>query len=456
MQYKIPQNVQRTDRILGPFTLRQFLYLIAGSSLGYIVFSMASKLSGSNELGFLFGVIVFACMGSFAVIEIQGKPLPEFITAMIMFSLRPKHRIWQKDIYVPDIAFMPPKKEEEEEETEPKNISQMKNELEKLAHILDTRGWGELTEDTEEEPETEPLPGEEPEEKPKMDTGQEKKISTIEKLTPEEKAVREELEKEKKEAKKVSTSLKKELISKERLEAKTEKPPIKKEVEPKKEPVKEEISAQPKEEKALPVPKEEKALPAPSRTSRVVQVKKQVAKTINQMEKEIAEKAIKQKEMIKKFKSTVSEIEHIFKKPPKLKVPSKQKIKIIPTVSFLMPESTKEKEQPYVEEYKIDLGNRITTPRFEESATNIRVDETKLEDVLENTKGMKTLKRELEEVETALKKQRTKKKPRIIKGGGSIVDIKKEENSFKKVDGRKSLRENIKKAQKINLERKKK
>ena len=39
-QYKIPQNIDVEDKILGPFTLKQFLYIMVGGILIYVFFNM--------------------------------------------------------------------------------------------------------------------------------------------------------------------------------------------------------------------------------------------------------------------------------------------------------------------------------------------------------------------------------------------------------------------------------
>lgn len=131
MQYKIPQDVQREDKIIGPFSLKQFLYLLTGAMVGYMCFSIIGKIAGSTGIGGMAGLITFAGISAFAVIEVQGKPLPEFISAFIVFMLRPRNRIWQKDIYIPDIAVIPSKKKEET--SIPKDPSQIRTELEKLS-----------------------------------------------------------------------------------------------------------------------------------------------------------------------------------------------------------------------------------------------------------------------------------------------------------------------------------
>jgi len=363
--------------------------------------------------------------------------------------------------------FLLKKKEGEEEVSQPKDISQMKTELEKLAHVLDTRGWGKLAEETE-GVEEEPLPGEEYEEEeaeeeetpakepekaePKIsdkELGKERKAKIkewhkvkkeVEKeleaaaIPTEKPAIRPAEEKmpEAKEVLPTEPEIKPEAAQKQTPPPKVPEPPIARKAEevqfkqtpaPPKPP-----QAAPAQKKILPAPLPEKVLPAPSRLSRARQVKRQVAQTISQMEKGIAKKAVEQKEMIKKFKSTVSEIEKIFQKPPKPNAPKKLEVNIIPSVSLATGTPTEEtKKEPYLEEYKINLGNRITTPRVSEPATNIRVDETRLEDVLEGAQKMKTLKKELKEVGVAMEKQRHKKKPHIIKSGESIVGLEKKE-----------------------------
>lgn len=406
MQYKIPQDVQREDKIIGPFTLQQFLYLISGAMMGYIVFSIVSKIAHSFGVGFLFGIIFFAAIGAFAVIEIQGKSLPDFVVAFILFSLRPRKRVWQKDIFIPDIAYIPTKKKEG---APPKDPSQIKSELEKLSHVLDTRGWGKLAEEEEEietmykkvlEEEEAPPPPEK-EEIP-MDVGITRRVKKeafkkggevqikpeIARGIPAQEAVK----------KKEAEITKKEVAEKEaQLEAKKEA----------------------LEKRAEEEVKRQKIIQEEFRKSQKI-IQKEI-------KEEIKKKNIQRKENIKKLRDEVSKIEEAVKNPPKPKVRKKLEFNLIPRIHLPWPTKKVQKEtrKPYVEEYKIDLENRVTTPRIETPVTNIKIDENKLEDILEDTERIKTLKKEFEEVETALKKQQTKKRPHIIKEPGSYFELKR-------------------------------
>ncbi|NTU69405.1 hypothetical protein HGB13_01055 [bacterium] len=136
-QYKVPQNTQRDDQIFGPFTLRQFLYILGGGMAGYMVFIVFNRISSSTAI--MLGLMSFMLVASFAVLKVQGMALPEYLTALIVYLAKPRRRIWQKDIFTPDIAFF--KTEEVTQEQPHVNPAEVKSRLDQLAHVLDTRGW---------------------------------------------------------------------------------------------------------------------------------------------------------------------------------------------------------------------------------------------------------------------------------------------------------------------------
>ena len=392
MQYKIPQDVQREDKIIWGLTLRQFLYLLSGAMVGYLVFSIISKITHSFSAGFLFGIIFFAFIGAFAVIEIKGKSLPDFVVAFILFSLRSRKRVWQKDIFIPDIAYIPTKKKEE---APPKDPSQIKSELEKLAHVLDTRGWGELTEQV-------------PTASVGIPTLVGKEIKTMYKKVAEEEEAPPPAEKEEVPTEVGITSM------------------VKKEA-PKKE---EKIQIKPEIAREIPV-KEAPTASVEKEVKRQKIIQEEFKKSEALIKKEIEERLKKKKalrkENIKKLKDAVSKIEKTVKKPPKPGIRKKLRINLIPEIHLPWPTKKRQKEvrKPYVEEYKIDMENRVTTPRVEAPVTNIKVDESELEDILEDTERIKTIKKELQKVEVALKNQKTKKRPHIIKEPGSYLELKR-------------------------------
>ena len=94
MQFKVPQNIDMEDKIIGPLTLTQFFYLLFG---GVIIYTLFGKLAITGY-PFLFWILAIP-IGSFsfamAFVKIQDRPFPSFFFAMIKFITTPRARSWQ-------------------------------------------------------------------------------------------------------------------------------------------------------------------------------------------------------------------------------------------------------------------------------------------------------------------------------------------------------------------------
>lgn len=130
-QYKVPQEVETEDTIVGSLTLKQFLKLLTGCGLAYIIYT-----SFPLYIFFFLGVpvLIFSLLSSFC--KIGGQPFEKFLWATISYWFRPQKRVWKKVLEEKEEKIITPKKEERKVPS--KKVS--KSELEKLAYILDTRG----------------------------------------------------------------------------------------------------------------------------------------------------------------------------------------------------------------------------------------------------------------------------------------------------------------------------
>jgi len=133
MQFKVPQNIDMEDKIVGPLTLVQFLYLLGGGLIVYILFQSL----GSNMAVFVILALPIAIISvGMAFIKIQDQPLSHFIKAGIYYFTHPKIRFWKKEGVIKSILISPPKSLKKEGFVPPKQVE--KSDLEKLAHVLDT------------------------------------------------------------------------------------------------------------------------------------------------------------------------------------------------------------------------------------------------------------------------------------------------------------------------------
>jgi hypothetical protein len=94
MQFKVPQNIDLEDKIIGPLTLTQFFYLLFGGLIIYILFSKL-VLTGLSFLFWVLAIPIGVFSFSMAFIKIQDRPFPSFFFAMIKYMSQPRARVWQ-------------------------------------------------------------------------------------------------------------------------------------------------------------------------------------------------------------------------------------------------------------------------------------------------------------------------------------------------------------------------
>ena len=92
MEYQVPQFIEVEDKIVGPLTLRQFIYLAGGAGLCVIFF-----LYLPLWLAFPLIALVAAFAGALAFYKINGKPFIEIIEAGFNFMTGSKLFLWHHE-----------------------------------------------------------------------------------------------------------------------------------------------------------------------------------------------------------------------------------------------------------------------------------------------------------------------------------------------------------------------
>lgn len=139
MSAKIPQDVTREDRLVGPLTLRQFLIILGGGSVVFIAYQYYSQfylyLAEFVAITFIASSLTLA----FAFAKINGLPFGQFMLNFFKFLASPKRRLWNKE----DHETMPTHLQNiptEDSSLSPKTKTANESQLELLAHVLDTGG----------------------------------------------------------------------------------------------------------------------------------------------------------------------------------------------------------------------------------------------------------------------------------------------------------------------------
>ena len=91
MQYQVPQFIEIEDKIFGPLTFKQFLYVGGGAALGFIFWMMTPRIIAIVVGGPIVGFFMAA-----AFYKVNGRPFLMFIEGAIKYTLSSKLYIWRK------------------------------------------------------------------------------------------------------------------------------------------------------------------------------------------------------------------------------------------------------------------------------------------------------------------------------------------------------------------------
>lgn len=98
MQYQVPQFIEIEDKIFGPLTLKQFIYLAGGAALGFLIYQALpfffAVLVGLPVVGFAVGLAFFKPDGH--------RPFIVYVENAIKFFLGKKLYIWKKQEKKPE------------------------------------------------------------------------------------------------------------------------------------------------------------------------------------------------------------------------------------------------------------------------------------------------------------------------------------------------------------------
>lgn len=91
MQFKVPQFLDIEDKIFGPFTFKQFVYLVGGAGMCFILY---------RAMGLILAIIPIAIIAAFSLAltfyKPNNKPFINMLEAGFKFYIQDKLYIWKR------------------------------------------------------------------------------------------------------------------------------------------------------------------------------------------------------------------------------------------------------------------------------------------------------------------------------------------------------------------------
>ena len=135
--YKVIQDIEAEDKLIGPLSLRQFIYAAICITSGFLTFWLTSK--GGWFLGVLF--IPPALLFGFLAVPWKGdQPTEVWALAKVNFMMKPRNRIWNQS-GVKELVTITAPKTIERVYTNGLSQTEVRSRLKALADTIDSRGW---------------------------------------------------------------------------------------------------------------------------------------------------------------------------------------------------------------------------------------------------------------------------------------------------------------------------
>lgn len=128
MQFKVPQFLEIEDKIFGPFTFRQFVYLAGGGGLCFVVYQVLGLFWGFIPLMLIAGLSL-----ALTFYRPNDKPFVDMLEAGIKYFTQSKLYVWRKEPKTNNAQVMYTKKQD----ANPPEIKMSSGKLRDLAWSLD-------------------------------------------------------------------------------------------------------------------------------------------------------------------------------------------------------------------------------------------------------------------------------------------------------------------------------
>lgn len=135
--YKVLQDIEAEDKLLGPLTLRQFIYAGACAIFLYLTYFMFTRGFGFMAVFFFPAALICAF---FAWPWSSDQPTEIWALARIRFMVKPRKRIWNQSGVKELVTITAPKKIERVY-TNGLSQNEVESRLRALADTIDSRGW---------------------------------------------------------------------------------------------------------------------------------------------------------------------------------------------------------------------------------------------------------------------------------------------------------------------------
>jgi hypothetical protein len=91
MRFQVPQFIEMEDKIFGPLTFKQFVYLAGGVGICVLIFTFLPKF-----IAILLALPIAAFSGALAFYKYNDKPFINLVESFFQYNFTNKLYVWRK------------------------------------------------------------------------------------------------------------------------------------------------------------------------------------------------------------------------------------------------------------------------------------------------------------------------------------------------------------------------
>jgi len=91
MRFQVPQFIDVEDKIFGPFTFKQFVYLLGGGGISFVLFKILPLFVAVIFIAPIVGLSL-----GLAFYKVNNKPFIRVLEAGFKYGVKPKLYVWHK------------------------------------------------------------------------------------------------------------------------------------------------------------------------------------------------------------------------------------------------------------------------------------------------------------------------------------------------------------------------
>jgi hypothetical protein len=91
MRFQVPQFIEIEDKIFGPLTLKQFIYLAGGGGVIFVLWTLLPHF-----LAIIAGIPIIVLAAALAFYKINNRPFVNMLESAFKYTLNKRLYVWKK------------------------------------------------------------------------------------------------------------------------------------------------------------------------------------------------------------------------------------------------------------------------------------------------------------------------------------------------------------------------